>query len=297
MPLSENPPQQPTSLVLHFTDLTPQAIAVLQALGFGGAGVGKPVTGAGANKVLFTDDSGNLSVTNKFSYQESQLSSAKLTLQKANPDTVFAPAFSLKAAANEPDVSQLIRFENPNNGSSVDFILDTNSSNRNLWIKARTFQFDSNVTSSFIFFNLGFSSNNNPRIDVISDNALAKLLQLKQAANHTADAIAVLDNSDNPMFRVLPSGGIAQNKTITPNGTTGNQTINKPLGTVNIAAGQSSVTVTNSLVDANSIVFAVVRTNDTTAQIKNVTCAAGSFTIRLASNATAETSIGFMVMN
>lgn len=85
--------------------------------------------------------------------------------------------------------------------------------------------------------------------------------------------------------------------TNTAAGTTGAQTINKPSGTVNFAAGASSLVVTNSLVTATSIVFAVVRTNDTTAVIKNVVPAAGSFTITLNANATAETSVGFFVMN
>jgi hypothetical protein len=291
MPLSENPPQQPTSLVLHFTDLTPQAIAVLQALGFGGAGVGKPVTGAGANKVLFTDDSGNLQVSNNFKYKDSS-SFPQLYFKKAsgNPSGFTYPIV-IESASDEPSDSGAILFYNPISGQTLEI---SHRVGRTLQTRASVYLLDSGATD---LVTLNLFNNNNPRVDVVTTNSLAKLLQLKQAANHTADAIAVLDSSDNPMFRVLPSGGIAQNKTITPNGTTGNQTINKPLGTVNIAAGQSSVTVTNSLVDANSIVFAVVRTNDSTAQIKNVTCAAGSFTIRLAANATAETSIGFMVMN
>ena len=86
-------------------------------------------------------------------------------------------------------------------------------------------------------------------------------------------------------------------QTITATGTTGNQTINKAAGTVNIAAAGTAVTVTNSLVSANSIVLAVIRTNDSTATIKNVVPAAGSFTINLGAAATAEISIGFVVIN
>jgi hypothetical protein len=85
--------------------------------------------------------------------------------------------------------------------------------------------------------------------------------------------------------------------TNTAGGTTGAQTINKPTGTVNFAAGASSLVVTNSLVTTSSIVFAVIRTNDATALIKNVVPASGSFTITLNANATAETSVGFMVIN
>jgi len=92
-------------------------------------------------------------------------------------------------------------------------------------------------------------------------------------------------------------GALNFNPTNTASGTTGNQTINKASGTVNIAAAGTTVTVTNSLVSATSIVFAVIRTNDATATIKNVVPAAGSFVINLGAAATAETSIGFFVIN
>lgn len=84
---------------------------------------------------------------------------------------------------------------------------------------------------------------------------------------------------------------------VTAGGTTGNQTINKPSGTVNIAAAGTTVTVTNSLVTANSIVHAVLRTNDGTAWIKNVVPGVGSFVINLGTAATGEVSIGFIVIN
>ena len=87
-------------------------------------------------------------------------------------------------------------------------------------------------------------------------------------------------------------------KTITAAGTTGNQTIDKIAGTVNIAAGAAAVTVTNSTVTTSSIVLAVVRTADATLTfIKSVVPAAGSFVITCNANATAETSIGFFVVN
>jgi len=89
------------------------------------------------------------------------------------------------------------------------------------------------------------------------------------------------------------------NRTITAGGTTGAQTINKPNGTVNFAAatGTAGIVVTNSGVSATSIIFVIPRTNDTTCAVKNVVAAAGSFTIRMTANCTAETSVGFMVTN
>jgi hypothetical protein len=99
------------------------------------------------------------------------------------------------------------------------------------------------------------------------------------------------------LFEVDSTGKNIFASTITAGGTTGNQTINKPSGTVNIAAAGTTVTVTNSLVSTSSIVVAVIRTNDTTAYIKNVVPSSGSFVINLGAAATAEVSIGFIVYN
>ena len=95
---------------------------------------------------------------------------------------------------------------------------------------------------------------------------------------------------------VASNGLVSYPTTVTAGGTTGNQTINKLTGTVNIAAAGTTVTVTNSLVSANSIVLCVIRTDDTTARIANVVPTSGSFTINIVA-ATAEISIGFLVVN
>ena len=98
-------------------------------------------------------------------------------------------------------------------------------------------------------------------------------------------------------LRITSGGGFVVNATNTAGGTTGNQTINKPSGTVNIAAAGTTVTVTNSLVTTSSLVFCQLRTNDATAKIKNVVPGSGSFVITLDAAATAEVSIGFFVIN
>ena len=82
------------------------------------------------------------------------------------------------------------------------------------------------------------------------------------------------------------------------NTTTGAQTSNTMQGTVAIAAGQSSVVVTNSLVDANSHVSAKVAqaaADGTLLRVERVVCAAGSFTIYGTANATATTLIDWEV--
>lgn len=86
-------------------------------------------------------------------------------------------------------------------------------------------------------------------------------------------------------------------ETVTPGGTTGNQTINKISGTVNFAAAAASLTVTNSLVTTSSIVLPVIRTNDVTCTLKNVVPGSGSFVITMTGACTAETSVGFVVIN
>lgn len=93
------------------------------------------------------------------------------------------------------------------------------------------------------------------------------------------------------------NNSITVDRTITAGGTTGNQTINKIGGTVNVAAASSSLTVTNSLVTANSIISVVARTNDSTCSVKNYVPAAGSFVINMTAACNAETSVGFLVIN
>ena len=85
--------------------------------------------------------------------------------------------------------------------------------------------------------------------------------------------------------------------TRTPAGTTGAQTINKWFGSVNFAAGATSLVVTNSLVSNNSVVAATVGTNDAT--MKSVAAVVTSNQITLIPNAapTAETLVFFAVMN
>ncbi len=86
-------------------------------------------------------------------------------------------------------------------------------------------------------------------------------------------------------------------RTITASGTTGAQTINKTSGSVNFAAGASSLVVTNSLVGVNSIIICTVGTDDATATSCKAIAGAGSFTLKLNANATAETKINFLVLN
>lgn len=96
-------------------------------------------------------------------------------------------------------------------------------------------------------------------------------------------------------FGVDNKGQLWQQGTITTAGTTGAQTINKPIGSVNFAAGATSLVVTNSLVTTSSLVFCQIMTNDATATSTQVVAGSGSFTIYLNAAATAETKVAFEV--
>lgn len=86
-------------------------------------------------------------------------------------------------------------------------------------------------------------------------------------------------------------------KTITAAATTGAQTIDKPAGSVNFAAAATSLVVTNSLVNANSVIVATVATNDVTMLSVQAVATSGSFTLYANAAATAETRVNFIVIN
>ena len=86
--------------------------------------------------------------------------------------------------------------------------------------------------------------------------------------------------------------------TITAAATTGDRTIHKISGTVNIAAAGTSVVVTDNKVTANSIINAMVRTNDANkTHVYAVVPGAGSFTIYVDPPPAGEISIGFLSIN
>ena len=113
---------------------------------------------------------------------------------------------------------------------------------------------------------------------------------------HPAGTTGTTDTTATETFRVKGNGSVVVPVTITAVGTTGNQTINKAAGRVNIAAAGTTVTVTNSLVTANSIVLAVAATADATARVTNVVPATGSFVINTVA-VTAETAFNFLVIS
>lgn len=92
-------------------------------------------------------------------------------------------------------------------------------------------------------------------------------------------------------------GDLILDKTVTPAGTTGAQTINKTVGSVNFAAGATSLVVTNNRVTTASVIGAWLATNDSTMKSVTPVAASGSFTLTANAAATAETRVNFIVIN
>lgn len=101
------------------------------------------------------------------------------------------------------------------------------------------------------------------------------------------------------LAKYLPAGSSIVNVegTNTPAGTTGNQTINKPGGSVNFAAASFLITVTDSLCSPSSIVIPALQTIDATLTDVWAIPGSGSFTLIGNAAATAETRCGFLVIN
>jgi hypothetical protein len=103
--------------------------------------------------------------------------------------------------------------------------------------------------------------------------------------------------SGNTSLDITENNAFTLSNQVTAGGVTGNITIDRPAGTVNFAAAATTLTVTNTYVDINSIILCTARTNDATCSVKNVVAAAGSFVINLTAGCTNETSVGFFVIN
>lgn len=90
---------------------------------------------------------------------------------------------------------------------------------------------------------------------------------------------------------------ILVNKTITAGGTTGAQQIDKVGGSVNFAAGATSLIVTCNKCTVNSIILVSVASNDTTMKGVHYVPGAGSFTLYPDVAPTSETAVRFYIFN
>jgi hypothetical protein len=157
-----------------------------------------------------------------------------------------------------------------------------------------------NETNALVIGYLGRGLGSNTSVIGNSATTRAKIwgsLENQSSGTTTGTSLLIQNTTPIELLKVLDNGKTSFAATNTAAGTTGAQTINKASGTVNFAAAATSLVVTNNLCTTSSIVFAVIRTNDATAWIENVVPAAGSFTINLGTAATAETSVGFFIIN
>jgi hypothetical protein len=123
------------------------------------------------------------------------------------------------------------------------------------------------------------------------------ILRLTQASGQTEKSIRLFNQSGSTeLFFVDKDGALGFDKTVPNPGTTGAITINKPAGGVRLAAGQSSVVVTNSLVTTSTHILATVATNDSTLKSVNVVPATGSFTVTGNAAATGEVLIRWVII-
>jgi hypothetical protein len=133
----------------------------------------------------------------------------------------------------------------------------------------------------------GFNNVSSACTNIVTANSVAIPIAALSGFANQAGAFYYLDSSGHPFYHA----------TNTAAATVGAQTINKTTGTVNFAASATSLVVTNSLVSATSLVFCVIRTNDATLTAVQAVPGAGTFTIYGNAAATAETSVGFLVVN
>jgi hypothetical protein len=80
-------------------------------------------------------------------------------------------------------------------------------------------------------------------------------------------------------------------------GVTGNRSVNIASGSVRFAAAATSVTLTNDKIKANSLVYPVVMTNDSTLKSVSATVTNGQVVFDANAAATAETIVGFFILN
>lgn len=110
-------------------------------------------------------------------------------------------------------------------------------------------------------------------------------------------AAGTVVNLPTSIENALIAQGFATASTVAST-TTGAVTANVTSGICAIAAGSSSIVITNNLVDASTPVFAVVSqaaADGTLLRVERVVSAAGSFTIYGTANATATTLIRWQI--
>jgi hypothetical protein len=114
-------------------------------------------------------------------------------------------------------------------------------------------------------------------------------------AHGTAKRLARFSNGNVPKFSLGMEGDLISPSTDN-SGVPGGTTISKPSGRFALAAGASSVVVTNTLVSAGTKIFVTKQSNDATATDFKVVPEAGFFTVTSNANCTAAVVFDFFLV-
>ena len=111
------------------------------------------------------------------------------------------------------------------------------------------------------------------------------------------DEAVTLDTTLDVTGDTSVKGLTATGKVITASGTTGNTTINAMAGSINFASSATSLTVTNNLVDASSVIMLTIGSAPSTYRGMSVIPSSGQFAITLDASFGTETKVFFLVIN
>lgn len=156
--------------------------------------------------------------------------------------------------------------------------------------------FSTNKTQFFIVNGAAFNSE--PQAFYFrnqSGSASLAVMRLDSSVTQTASWLEC-GASGAAVMAIAPSGRIDQ-QGVDSSASPGAQTSNKPVGKNAIAAGASSVVVTNSLVSATSMIFITPHARDATCKELIAVPAAGSFTVSGTANATAALPFSWRIVN
>lgn len=211
-----------------------------------------------------------------------------------------ANEFLLSTAAGGSGTARSVRLRGGTSGAGITLPITggpTYSAVGGFTVTAHTFSHASFTSTSLLQTGLSLASTVNQASGSGGYNGYLCNPTLTAVGSAGAKCFRAQNGGSDRWWIDAVSGTQDVDSTITAAATTGNQTINKPAGTVNVAAAGTTITVTNSLVTASSIISVLARTNDATCAVKNYVPAAGSFVINMTAGCTAETSVGFMILD
>ena len=215
--------------------------------------------------------------------------SGTLAFRIANGDNATILSLANDASA----LFRVPKFITYNTGSAGDPAIATNGAICGLFEPA----YGNLAFSSFAGEAARFFGNASRQLGIGVTSGVGKLMVKSVTSDNTTSALILQNSGGTAKWNFRSDGALIPDATITSSGTTGAQTINKVAGSVNFAAGASSLVVTNSLCSTSSLVFATVQSNDATAKSVSAVVGSGSFTLYLNAVATSETKVAFWVIN